>query len=126
VDLALVKGEAVVRVTDTGLGLSPEQIEQLFKPFSRPHEDSGSGPKGTGLGLFIAKGIIEQHGGRIWAESPGPGKGSSFCISLPLANGGQATSLPGIAPVGRQRAVGHGLAGISKKPKTVDDVAPHL
>lgn len=78
-------GEALVRVTDTGLGLTGEQIAQLFQPFSRPHDGRGPGPRGTGLGLFISKGIVEQHGGRIWAESAGPGTGSSFCFALPLA-----------------------------------------
>ncbi|HEX9815971.1 MAG TPA: ATP-binding protein, partial [Candidatus Thermoplasmatota archaeon] len=73
----------IVRVRDTGVGLSPGQITQLFQPFARPHEGTGSAPKGTGLGLFISKGIIEQHGGQIWAESPGPGAGSSFCFTLP-------------------------------------------
>lgn len=77
-------GQAVVRVTDTGIGLSADQIGRLFQPFSRPHEGLGSGPRGTGLGLFISKGIIEQHGGHIWAESKGPGAGASFCFSLPL------------------------------------------
>ena len=76
-------GQAVVRVADTGVGLSPEQTRQLFRAFSRPHEGSGV-PKGTGLGLFISKGIIEQHGGRIWAESEGPGKGSTFSFALPI------------------------------------------
>lgn|GEM_PF-1524460 len=78
-------GEATVRIRDTGVGLSADQIGELFRPFSRPHEGIGSAPKGTGLGLFISKGIIEQHGGRIWAESPGPGAGSSFCFTLPLS-----------------------------------------
>ncbi|HUR64527.1 MAG TPA: ATP-binding protein [Candidatus Thermoplasmatota archaeon] len=78
-------GQAVVRVADTGVGLSPEQMGKLFQPFSRPHEARPTTPKGTGLGLFISKGIIEQHGGGIWAESEGPGAGSVFCFSLPLA-----------------------------------------
>lgn len=85
VGAALEDGQAVVRVADTGIGLSADQIGALFQPFSRPHDGLGSGPKGTGLGLFISKGIIEQHGGRIWAESPGPGQGASFCFALPLA-----------------------------------------
>lgn len=76
-------GQAMVRVADSGIGLTPEQCARLFQPFSRPHEGTGV-PKGTGLGLFISKGIVEQHGGRIWAESDGPGKGSSFCFTLPL------------------------------------------
>lgn len=75
---------AVLAVTDTGVGLTKEQVGRLFQPFSRPHEDP-AGPKGTGLGLFISKSIVEQHGGRIWATSQGPGQGTSFFFSLPLA-----------------------------------------
>lgn len=85
VDSTLEGAEAVVRIRDSGVGLTPDQIAQLFQPFSRPHEGTGRAPKGTGLGLFIAKGIIEQHGGRVWAESDGPGKGSCFSFSLPVA-----------------------------------------
>lgn len=86
VDIQAGGGGATVRVTDTGVGLSEAQLGQLFQPFSRPHEGSGSAPKGTGLGLFISKGIIEQHGGKLWAESPGTGNGSSFCFFLPLTS----------------------------------------
>lgn len=75
----------VVSVTDTGLGLTEEQLGRLFQPFSRPHE-GGAGPKGTGLGLFISKAIIEQHGGRVGATSKGPGQGSTFFFTLPLAD----------------------------------------
>lgn len=126
VSVSLMAGEAVVRVTDTGLGLSAEQVQQLFKPFSRPHEGTGSGPRGTGLGLFICKGIIEQHGGRIWAESPGPGKGSTFCFSLPLAKdspGPPSPADPQAAPAG---VVGHGLVGTRKtrKAEAVEGEAP--
>jgi PAS domain S-box-containing protein len=90
-------GKVVVRVADTGIGLTADQLAKLFQPFSRAHEGSGSAPKGTGLGLFISKGIIEQHGGRIWAESPGPGKGSTFCFSLPMAVG-QSVGQNGAGP----------------------------
>lgn len=120
VSVALVEDEAVVRVTDTGLGLTQEQTQQLFRPFARPHEGTGTGPRGTGLGLFISKGIIEQHGGRIWAESPGPGKGSSFCFSLPLAQSpGEDTPSPEDTPV-----VGHGVVARERaRPETALDQA---
>ncbi|MHB8604869.1 MAG: sensor histidine kinase [Thermoplasmatota archaeon] len=81
----------VVRVSDTGVGLKPADLDLLFQPFSRPHEPIATGPRGSGLGLFISKGIIEQHGGRIWAESDGPGKGSTFCFSLPSADEDRAS-----------------------------------
>ena len=76
--------EAMVCVNDTGLGLSNEQITQLFLPFSKPHDGTGFAPNGSGLGLTYAKGTISLHGGRLWAESKGLGHGSSFCFTLPL------------------------------------------
>lgn len=78
-------GTAVVSVRDSGLGMTQEQIGRLFQPFVRLHEDVPGTAKGTGLGLYISKGIVEQHGGRIWAESEGPGKGSAFFLAFPLA-----------------------------------------
>jgi PAS domain S-box-containing protein len=103
----LEDGWAVVRVTDTGIGLSAKQLDDLFKPFSRPNDGLGSGPRGTGLASFISKAVIEHHGGRIWAESPGTGHGSSFCFALPLK---QAPAGPG-----RGTVVGHG-ANLSLRP----------
>lgn len=108
-------GSAVVRVTDTGVGLLPEQIGQLFQPFARPHEGTGTAPKGTGLGLFISRGIIEQHGGQIWAESPGPGKGSSFCFSLPIA-GPHHKAVPAPPPSPRHSKV-WGARGSARAPR---------
>lgn len=74
---------AVVRVVDTGAGLTAAQIERLFEPFSQVHESSVA-MGGTGLGLYITKGIVEEHGGTAWCESAGPGMGSTFAIRLPL------------------------------------------
>lgn len=78
-------GQAVVRVTDTGLGLTPAQVRRLFEPFTQFHDASHRTISGTGLGLYISKGIVESHGGRIWCESPGPHKGATFCVTVPLA-----------------------------------------
>ncbi|MGQ0535305.1 MAG: sensor histidine kinase [Methanobacteriota archaeon] len=75
---------ALVRVSDTGPGLSRDQMARLFRPFSRVHERGPDGPPGSGLGLYIAQGIVERHGGRIRAESDGPGRGATFTIELPL------------------------------------------
>jgi signal transduction histidine kinase len=68
----------VIRVTDTGSGISPEIYPKLFTKFATKSE------KGTGLGLFISKSIIEAHGGRIWAENNKDGKGATFSFTLPL------------------------------------------
>lgn len=73
---------AYVGIQDTGPGLSPAQIGALFKPFSQVHKPQASRP-GTGLGLYISQGILTQHDGRIWAESDGPGRGSTFSFWLP-------------------------------------------
>jgi len=77
-------GEQVrVEVADQGPGIPAEALPLLFKPFSRL-EGKGPRPKGTGLGLAVAKGLVEAHGGRIWAESRRDG-GSRFVFTLPLS-----------------------------------------
>jgi len=70
------------RIEDEGLGLSSEQAAKLFAPFVQVH-DGERKRQGSGLGLFICKGIIQGHGGRLWVESPGVGKGSTFHIVIP-------------------------------------------
>ncbi|MFP3951098.1 MAG: sensor histidine kinase, partial [Candidatus Bathyarchaeia archaeon] len=69
-------------VGDEGIGLSQEDIEKLFKPFPQIDRPTVT-EKSTGLGLSICKGIVELHGGEIWAESEGRGEGSTFCFTLP-------------------------------------------
>ena len=88
-----VNGEALFHVTDTGPGLSPEQIGQLFQRFwqGRPGDR-----RGVGLGLTIARGIVEAHGGRVWVDST-PGKGSTFNFTLPLASSKFAREMTGAA-----------------------------
>lgn len=76
---------AVVTVTDQGVGFRPEDVADLFRPYSRLYQ--ASQVKGTGLGLFIVKGIVEAHGGHVWTESAGPGRGSRFGFELPLGEG---------------------------------------
>ena len=76
--------DAIVRVGDNGPGLSPEDLSRLFGRFQRLSAKPTAGESSTGLGLSIVKHIVELHGGRITAESPGPGRGTVFTISLPL------------------------------------------
>ncbi len=78
VRLSEADGEILVSVTDTGRGIPEDKLHLIFDAFYRISGDT----KGSGLGLFIAKTIIEAHGGRIWAEST-PGKGSTFSFTLP-------------------------------------------
>jgi PAS domain S-box-containing protein len=72
-------GNVVVSVTDSGPGIAPEHLAQVFTPYWQAGQTARLG---AGLGLAIAKGIIEAHGGRIWATST-PGSGSTFAFSLP-------------------------------------------
>jgi PAS domain S-box-containing protein len=74
----------VFSVCDTGLGIPEENMEKLFKKFSRIENPLSHRERGSGLGLYFAKGIVEKHGGTIWVRSA-KSKGSSFYIRLPLA-----------------------------------------
>jgi signal transduction histidine kinase len=73
-------------VKDTGPGIPAEEIPFLFEKFVRLKRDLSSPVRGTGLGLYISKELVEAMGGRIWVESSGiPGEGSRFCFTLPGA-----------------------------------------
>lgn len=81
------KKTITIMVKDIGMGMERGTIEKLFKKFSRADDANKVNVIGTGLGLYVAKNLIEAQNGRIWAESEGPGKGSTFYIELPEANG---------------------------------------
>ncbi|MCP3136834.1 ATP-binding protein [Pyxidicoccus xibeiensis] len=73
----------VVHVKDEGIGIPPESLGKLFRPFARASNAQARHYGGLGLGLFICREIVERHGGTIWAESPGPQRGSAFYVRLP-------------------------------------------
>jgi two-component system, OmpR family, sensor histidine kinase VicK len=75
-------GDVAINIRDNGSGISPEIYPKLFTKFATKSE------KGTGLGLFISKSIIEAHGGRIWAQNNKDEKGTTFTFTLPLAQDG--------------------------------------
>jgi signal transduction histidine kinase len=77
-------GAIDVVVADTGPGIPPEHLPRLFERFYRVDRARSRGEGGTGIGLAIARSVVEAHGGRIWAESE-PGKGSTFTFELPVA-----------------------------------------
>ncbi len=77
------KKQVVVGVKDTGIGISPEDLPVLFSKFKQLKSGDRS-RKGTGLGLVVTKGIVESHGGQVWAESQGENLGSTFYFSLPI------------------------------------------
>ena len=85
----VVETEAVdkfvsVRVRDQGPGIPKMELKQIFKRFYRVPGPLAMRVKGTGLGLFIVRSVAKRHGGRAWAESEGPGRGSTFTLQLPI------------------------------------------
>jgi signal transduction histidine kinase len=85
VETAVIDGKFVsVRVRDTGPGIPKAELKQVFKRFYRVPGPLASRVKGTGLGLYIVRSVAKHHGGRAWAESEGPGRGSTFVMQLPI------------------------------------------
>ncbi|MDE2900397.1 MAG: response regulator, partial [Chloroflexota bacterium] len=82
--------DVAIAVADEGRGVSADQLPRLFsRPTRRNQGEQGNGAAGAGLGLAISKGIVESHGGRIWAESAGPGMGARITFTLPSAEEGR-------------------------------------
>lgn len=77
-------GFAKIEVIDDGIGISKEQVEKLFRPGVQFNANEVQGGQGSGLGLFISKGIVRQHEGTLHASSEGLGDGSTFTCTLPL------------------------------------------
>lgn len=87
ITISIMEGGNVIRfsVKDTGIGMSKEDIGKLFKRFERAKGANLVNVSGTGLGLYVAKEMVEAHKGKIWAESEGKGLGSTFIVELPLS-----------------------------------------
>ncbi len=93
----------VVEVTDTGIGMAPDELEMVFNAFAQGHHSKGGGAHrfgGLGLGLAIARSLIEMHSGSITASSDGPGRGSTFAVELPLLPGPPQTPGAGDGDLG--------------------------
>jgi signal transduction histidine kinase len=74
----------LISVQDEGIGIKKEDISKLFIKFNRTEEVKKMDPNGMGIGLYFVKRVVEDHGGRAWAESEGLGKGSTFIVELPV------------------------------------------
>ena len=75
---------ADVFIKDAGIGIPQHELKRVFKRFYRGETRGSKATRGTGLGLFIVRSIIEKHGGRVRAQSRGPGQGSTFLVRLPI------------------------------------------
>ena len=107
-------------VADEGRGIPAESLPHLFRKFSRIESEEQGGD--TGLGLAICKGIVEAHGGRIWAESDGPGLGARFTFTLPTVQEVGTGAASGVPPVvARTSLPKPGEAGERVRVLAVDD-----
>jgi signal transduction histidine kinase len=84
VETARIDGYVTVRVKDHGAGIPQTELKRIFKRFYRVPGPLATRVKGTGLGLYIVSSVAKRHGGRAWAESEGPGRGSTFVLQLPI------------------------------------------
>ena len=98
IEAALKAGNVIISVADSGIGMPPEVVENLFNRFYQAKAVVEGKIRGTGLGLSICKGIIEAHGGKIWAESQ-PGKSSKFSFSIPVIEDFKQGGIKGSPPL---------------------------
>jgi len=84
-----------ISVMDNGLGIARENLEKIFEPFVQVDSSFNRKYEGTGLGLPLARKLVELHGGRIWVESEGEGKGSTFVVLIPVSQEEQTAEKAG-------------------------------
>jgi len=109
--------EAVIRVRDTGMGIAPEMLPRVFDLFAQAERSLDRSQGGLGIGLTLVRSLVEMHGGRVQAHSPGIGKGSEFVIHLP--------ALPEAppAPARTQTLGARADKSCARRVLVVDDVA---
>jgi signal transduction histidine kinase len=83
IDARQCDGAVEISVSDTGIGIAPDDLPKIFEEFGQVGTDYAHKSEGTGLGLTLAKKFVELHGGKIWVQSS-PGKGSTFTFTLPV------------------------------------------
>ena len=80
----ITNNKLLITISDTGGGMTKDDLEKVFETFSRGTVGVSAYIEGAGLGLYIARKFVEMHGGRVWAESEGKSKGTTFSIELSL------------------------------------------
>ena len=93
------KEHAIVRIRDTGMGISPERLPYIFEPFQKNREHNAHRKGGMGIGLSLSKKLVKLHGGSLTVESPGENKGSTFTLRLPLLETSQLSMALGTAKI---------------------------
>ena len=106
-----LEGAARIVVGDSGIGIEPALLERVFEPFVQLERREAGGMAGIGIGLALARALVQLHGGRISAESAGPGQGSRFIVTLPLA----------AAPEARERASAPAPRAVPRRFLVIDD-----
>ncbi|MGB8344832.1 MAG: ATP-binding protein, partial [Ktedonobacteraceae bacterium] len=96
--------EARISVVDEGIGIAAEHLDRVFDRFYRVQQGNDA-PRGSGLGLAMARVIFETHGGKIWADSPGLGQGATFYAALPFASPSLSAAVTASAPAPSQSGV---------------------
>ena len=114
------ESSVVVSVSHNGWGIPAERLSYLFKTYSRiGGENEGRHIAGEGLGLAICKGIVEAHGGRIWAESEGPESGARFIFTIPVADQTAKDASPGAGEWTRAQGKREPILVIDDDPQTL-------
>jgi PAS domain S-box-containing protein len=88
-DDLVMKGKGLIEISvqDTGIGIKGEDLQRIFNPFEQVESSASRKYPGSGLGLSLSRRLVELHGGKIWAESPGVGKGTKFTVVIPSNHG---------------------------------------
>ena len=97
VGAAIVAGYVLITVEDTGIGIAPEHLQRVFQRFWQADSTVTRQHGGLGIGLALARHVVELHGGHIQAASAGPGAGTTITIVLPYAGAAQHVTQPAVA-----------------------------